>query len=269
MFKSHTQTTFYPTNQLHPPGPPAFSESRQRGWWREVFPPKTSAPHQQRQCHCVVSSRWPPAPPESEISAWQFIPERGGQGREEEGVGYSSHSRGKWDEKDLNHAHTQTHTHTHTHTTHLSKTTEGSQQCQGPQAPPTDTQADADSTLHALILRSWGSEYASSLDGICNGLLSCSLQSPSLVSLRMFTSKGKPRTPPPTSKGSKGVHALRKVITKSLHSCFFYGFDRWDWVCVREMSAIVVTGIGLSQEVKWIYEYIHQDPLDCIKAAAP
>lgn len=33
------------------------------------LPRKTLAPRQPRKFHCVVSSRWPPAPPEKEIPA--------------------------------------------------------------------------------------------------------------------------------------------------------------------------------------------------------
>lgn len=91
---------------------------------------KTLAPHQQRQCHCVVSSHCPPAPAERDISFAIHTREEGGFGG-----GYSSHSRGKWDEKDLNRVRTCS--------THLSKTAEGSPSSVRDHRHPTDTQADA------------------------------------------------------------------------------------------------------------------------------
>lgn len=55
---------------------------------------QTTASHQQRQFHCVVSSHCPAG--EREISAWQFIVKR------KAGIWRASHSRSKWDENDQN-----------------------------------------------------------------------------------------------------------------------------------------------------------------------
>lgn len=60
----------------------------------------------------------PSSTSKSEISAWQFMAER----RTGEGGKYSSHSRGKCDEKDQNRAHTQTHTDRLVHTIHTCQT---------------------------------------------------------------------------------------------------------------------------------------------------
>lgn len=79
--KSHTHKYTY-TLSLYLPhkiAQPTFFGDCQSGWWGSVSP-KTLAPHQQRQLHCVVSSCCPLAPPESEISAWQIHTREEGRG---------------------------------------------------------------------------------------------------------------------------------------------------------------------------------------------
>lgn len=260
MFKSHTQTLFTPQTS-----PDALSRLFRRlpeRLVRGVFPLRLWLPVS-RDNAIVLSAPVALQP----LRRVRYQPrnsyQRGGQGWGERGVGYSSHSRGKWDEKDLNHVHT----HIPTHCT-LVKNYRRFPAVSETTGTPLLTHKQ----IHTFLSTHWFTEAGTKRISELSCLLFVTVCWAAHFSHRLLCCCGclpLTKTQNLSQCWEKRVHVLTKVITKSLYSLLLSA-PHWFLqmrlgLCQRSIGqcCIFLQALGCTRKWNngvWIYEYIYVHP---------